>query len=329
MRLKSARCVLSLAIILSAGFAAPGWAAITVRFAHASGTDSPLTAGAQRYAEEVARASHGEVLVHLYASDTPDIAAARLASVQSGTFEMGAVKTLDLGGLHPAMQIYDLPYLMPNARTAYRVLDGEIGAIVADGLQNRGLRLLAYWEHDFRQLGNSQRPVTSIEEMRDLKIGVSYTPVYERWLQGLEAVPVPVAHDKLYRALQQRDIDGQDHGVFAMYAARYYEVQPYYTLTNHIYMPMAILINEAFYQSLSPAHQRILIEAARHARDYQRLQSAELRASMLNEMRQAGLKVSQLSPQAVARFRANARPAYAAADPAVDRKLIQRILDLN
>ncbi len=318
-----------LVLALSASFASPAWTAITIRYAHAIGPDLPSTAGAQRFAKEVAKASHGEIHVRLYGSGTPDSAAARLKSVEAGTLEMGAVKTMDMGQLHPAMQIFDLPYLISSERTAYRVLDGEIGAKVASGLPGKGLRILAYWEYDFRQLGNSERPVTSIEEMRNLKISVPNTPVYRRWLHGLEAVPVPVTDVELYRALRQRDVDGQDHGIFSMYAAKYYEVQPYYTLTNHVYMPMALLINEAFYQSLTPAHRRILVEAAQHARDYQRLQTTELRAARLAEMRQAGLKVSQLSPQAAARFRLNARPAYDAADPAVDRVLVQQILDLD
>src|SRR5690606_20349783 len=250
------------------------WAAeVTIRFAVENGPNPTWTQAAQRFAEEVGRESKGEVGVVLLEPVPGQSAEERLQSVESGALEASTVRTMDMTGFAPFMQLFDLPYLMPNYRVAYQVLDGPIGQEMSGRLEQKGVRILAYWDGDFRQLGNSRRPVTSMEDMAGLRLSVPNTPLFKRWLRELGAVPVSIAPDQLYGVLQRREIDGQDQGVFAMDAAKYYTVQPYYTLTNHVYMPVAVLINESFYQSLSPAHQRILRTAAEHARDDQRRQS--------------------------------------------------------
>jgi tripartite ATP-independent transporter DctP family solute receptor len=218
---------------------------------------------------------------------------------------------------------------MPTYQHAYKVLDGKIGQELAQKLFTKGVRQLAYWEDDYRQLSNSQWPVTGPRDMEGLKIDVPQTIVLTGWLQALEAVPSPVAPADLYMALQQRTIDGQDNGIFASYAAKYYDVQPYYTLTQHVYEPLALLVNERVFQTLSTEQKDLVQTAAHNARDYQRRLSADLRAEKLNEMKRAGLKVSELSPQARERFRDKARPVYEAMSSVVDPQLVQRILELQ
>lgn len=319
------------AIVFTLGASLPVYAQkiIKINLAHGGDPVHPWNAAAKQFAEEVKEKSNGALEVRVYTAGQMGSDREMLESTQSGALQMSAISTMAMSGFEPSLQIFDLPYLMPSYEVAYKVLDGEIGRQVAEKLKKKGVRNLAYWENDYRQLSNSKKPIVTVEDVAGLKIRVPETPILIGWLEALNAIPTPIAYTELYTSLQQGVVDGQDNGIFLMHSAKYYEVQKYYTLTNHIYAPVAFLINERFFSKLSPEHQQIIQRAAEHARDYQRSVSKELRNERLNEMKQAGLKVTELSPQARQQFRESAKPVYEKMKSVVDERLLQQILDLK
>lgn len=328
---KLSRSIVFAALAWSLGMATPALAAktITINLAHGGDPVHPWNTASQQFAKEVAEESGGAIDVRIYTAGQMGGDREMLESTQSGALQMSAISTMAMSGFEPSMQIFDLPYLMSTYKVAYQVLDGEIGEKVAGALLKKGVRNLAYWENDYRQLSNSKRPINSVDDVAGLKIRVPETPILIGWLEGLKAIPTPIAYTELYTSLQQGVVDGQDNGIFLMHSAKYYEVQDYYTLTNHIYAPVAFLVNERFFQKLSPEHQQIIKIAAVHARDFQRELSGELRASRLAEMKEAGLKVNELSPEAVEEFRESAKPVYEKMKSSVDQQLVGQILDLK
>lgn len=327
--LRSAVSLIAIAFAFAAFLPTPAQAVIKINLAHGGDAAHPWHTAAKQFAEEVQTQSHGALEVQLHTRGQMGNDREMLEATQSGSLQISAIPTTALTRFEPSLQIFDLPYLFPTYETAYKVLDGEIGQQIMEQLKKKGLRNLAYWENDYRQLSNSDRPLVAVEDVAGLKIGVSDTPIMVAWLHVLKAMPTIIDDTQLYASLQQRVVDGQDHGIFRMYSAQYYEVQAYCTLTNHVYEPVAFLINERFFQTLSPEHRHIIQQAAERTRDYQRSLNKTLRNERLNEMKRAGLKVSELSPQARHRFRASARPVYEQMKAAVDMQLLQKVLDLQ
>ena len=52
--------------------------------------------------------------------------------------------TPNFSGLTPSMSVLDLPFVFADSAHAYRVLDGEIGQQLLDGLAEHNLKGLAY-----------------------------------------------------------------------------------------------------------------------------------------------------------------------------------------
>lgn len=321
------------AAALLAGAAVTGFGAsaqeVKINLAHGGDPVHPWHAAAQQFAAEVSEKSNGAIAVSIFTAGQMGSDREMLESTQSGSLQMSAISTMAMSGFEPSLQIFDLPYLMPSYETAYKVLDGEIGTKVAEALVSKGVRNLAYWENDYRQLSNNVRPIEKPADLAGLKIRVPETPILISWLENLKAIPTPIAYTELYTSLQQGVVDGQDNGIFLSHSAKYFEVQKYYTLTNHIYAPVAFLINESFYQELSDEHRAIIDAAAVNARDAQRKLSAELRSSRLDEMKAAGLQVTELSPEAIAEFRTSAKPVYDTVREAIDTAALDQILALD
>lgn len=302
---------------------------VKINLAHGGDPVHPWHEAAQEFAKEVTERSNGAIAVNIFTAGQMGSDREMLESTQSGSLQMSVISTMAMSGFEPSMQIFDLPYLMPSYDTAYKVLDGEIGTKVSEVLVSKGVRNLAYWENDYRQLSNNVRPIEKASDLSGLKIRVPETPILISWLENLNAIPTPIAYTELYTSLQQRVVDGQDNGIFLSHSAKYYEVQKYYTLTNHIYAPAALLISEGFYQGLNDEHRAIIEEAAVNARDFQRKVSSDLRKSRLDEMKAAGLQVTELSPETLAEFRTSAQPVYDTVRSVIDEHALASILAMD
>jgi TRAP-type C4-dicarboxylate transport system substrate-binding protein len=76
-----------------------------------------------------------------------------------------------------------------------------------------------------------------------------------------------------------------------IYSAKLYEVQDYLMLTGHITQNQVVIINEPFFQSLAPEHQRVLREAIIEAGDYQNALIEQGAAEDLEKLTAAGMTV--------------------------------------
>ena len=91
------------------------------------------------------------------------------------------------------------------------VLDGPVGKKLLDKLPEKGLIGLSYWDHGFRILTNSRRPVAKVEDIQGLKIRVQQIPVFIDMFETLGANPVPMPFTELYTALETGAVDGQEN----------------------------------------------------------------------------------------------------------------------
>lgn len=151
------------------------------------------------------------------------------------------------------------------------VLDGPVGP-EGDGQAagKKGLVGLVYWENGFRNLTNSKRPVNKLEDMDGIKLRVMQNNVFLDSFKtlGANAVPLPFS-GTLHRAGNQ---DGGRPGepYNTILSSKFYEVQKYLTVTNHVYSPWIVLVSKKYWDGLSKAEQKVLLDAAKKSRDFER-----------------------------------------------------------
>ncbi|UCE32218.1 MAG: TRAP transporter substrate-binding protein [Burkholderiales bacterium] len=113
-----------------------------------------------------------------------------------------------------------------------------------------------------RQLTTSKTRVTSLEDMKGLKVRVPLTPTIKAVFEAWGAAPTPVAAAELYMAMKQGIVDGQDNGFDAIAGAKYYEVQKYAMKIDYIHSGLMVLMAAPKWNALSAAHQQAMLEAA-------------------------------------------------------------------
>ncbi|KIL45244.1 DctP family TRAP transporter solute-binding subunit [Jeotgalibacillus soli] len=261
-----------------------------------------LFKGYEKFKEIVEEKTDGNITVEIYPNGQLGDDRAMIEGLQFGTLEAVGVSTSMLANWAPPMLAYDLPFAFPDADTAYQVLDGPYGEKVGKLLEDEGLVFLAYFENGFRQLTNNTREVSSVEDIEGLKIRVMQTPVHIETWSTLGASPTPMAYTELFTAMQQGVIDGQENPYGNTAMDRFYEVQEYMTVTNHVYNPMGLVISKTFFDGLTEEEQQIVLDAADEAGEHQRQLNQEEDQNYKQMIIDGGTKITELTPEAQAEF---------------------------
>jgi TRAP-type transport system periplasmic protein len=268
----------------------------------------PAVTGAERFAEIVAAKSGGKLKVNLFPGGTLGSDAQTVSAVQAGTVEITVLNSGILASQVKEFAIYDFPFLFANAKEADAVVDGPFGKNLHAKLADKGIVGLAYWELGFRNLTNSRRPINKVEDIAGLKLRVIPNPINIDWVKALDANPTPLAFPELFAALDQKAVDGQENPVSVILANRFAEVQKYLTLTNHQYNPQSVIFSKKVWDTLSATEKQILQDATVEAGKYQRQVSREQATSMLEELKKAGMQVTELPPAEQAKLREKMKP---------------------
>jgi tripartite ATP-independent transporter DctP family solute receptor len=216
-----------------------------------------------------------------------------------------------LVGITKEMAIWDTPFLIANTKEADAMLDGPIGEKIKAKLQDKGLVGLVYWENGFRNLTNSKRPITKMEDMNGIKLRVMQNNVFLNSFQTLGANAIPMAFSELFSALETHTVDGQENPFNTILSSKFYEVQKYMTVTNHVYSPWIVLVSKKWWDQLSKDEQKVLSDAAKVSRDFERKDTREEAARAMGDLKAKGMQVNELSPAESARMRDKLTKVYA------------------
>ncbi len=303
-------------LVLAAALAAAGLVQAqdiqerTIKFGHLNNTDHPMSIGARKFADLVAAKSGGKLQVKEYPSSQLGNELQQQSALQGGVQEMSAPAPTSLAGIVKEFGLLDFPFLVSNFKQADSLLDGPVGKALLAKLPDKGLVGLAFFDLGFRNVTNSKRPIARVEYIDGLKLRVIPNPVFLETFKTFKANPVPMPFSELYSALETHAVDGQENPFSVILSNKFYEVQKYLSVTNHVYASNIILVGKKFWDKLSPAEQKILQDAAIEARDYQRTVSREAAGKALADLKAKGMQVNELSAAEVARMRQLVKPIH-------------------
>jgi tripartite ATP-independent transporter DctP family solute receptor len=268
----------------------------------------PAVMGAEKFAEIVAAKSGGKIKVNLFPGGVLGGDAPTVSALQGGTVEMTVLNSGILASQVKEFAIYDFPFLFANAKEADAIVDGPFGKGLHAKLADKGIIGLAYWELGFRDLTNGRRPINKVEDIAGLKLRVIPNPINIDWVKALDANPTPLAFPELYAALEQKAVDGQENPVSVILANKFAEVQKYLTLTHHQYNPQSVIISKKVWDTMSPAEKKIIQDAADEAGKYQRQVSRDQAASTIDQLKKAGMQVTELPAAEMAKLHLKMKP---------------------
>jgi TRAP-type transport system periplasmic protein len=279
-----------------------------IRFGYGLNEQSNQGRAVNFFADEVKKLSGGKMVVRAFpaAALGPDVQMQQ--ALAGGAQEMMVGSTATLVGTVKEMGLWDIPFLFNNAQEADAVLDGPIGQKVMEQLKDKGLVGLVYWENGFRNMTNSKRPITKMEDFSGVKLRVMQNPVYLETFQTLGANAVPLPFPELFPALETKAVDGQENPYNTILSSKFFEVQKYLSVTNHVYSPWIMLVSKKWWDGLTKPEQEIIMKAAVATRDFERKDTRAEAAKALGELKAKGMQVNEVAPAELGRMRDKAKP---------------------
>ena len=274
-----------------------------IRFGYGLNEQSNQGRAAKVFADEVAKASGGKMKIRAIGAAALGPDNQMQQALIGGAQEMMVGSTATLVGITKEMAIWDTPFLFNNAKEADVVLDGPVGQKVMDKLQEKGLVGLVYWENGFRNLTNNKRAVTKLEDMDGIKLRVMQNNVFIDSFKTLGANAVPLPFSELFTALETKTVDGQENPYNTILSSKFYEVQKYLTVTNHVYSPWIVLVSKKYWDGLSKDEQKVLLDAAKKSRDFERKDTRAEADKALADLKGKGMQINELSPAEANRMR--------------------------
>lgn len=249
---------------------------------------------AKVFADMVEKNSNGKMKVQAMGAAALGSDVKMQQALIDGTQEMMVGSTATLVTISKEMALWDTPFLFSNFKEADALLDGPIGTRVMGNLPEKGLVGLAYWENGFRNLTNSKRAINRMEDLDGINLRVMQNTVFLDSFKTLGANAVPMSFSELFDALQSKKVDGQENPFNTILSSKFYDVQKYLTLTNHVYSPWIMLVSKKWWDKLSTEEQKILKNAAIASRDFERQDTRNEAASALKALKSKGMKVNEL-----------------------------------
>jgi tripartite ATP-independent transporter DctP family solute receptor len=263
-----------LAAILASG-QAPVFAQATAKkmvMAHINPLPESAAAAFDWMAKEVNARSKGALEMQFFGKTLIPQELEIMNAVKSGNIQMGnpagAAATV-----FPEMGAFLVPYLVKDYASAYAMFNGKIGESLDKIWQDKyKVKALCFFDYGFRHFWTSKAPIVEPRDLRGKKIRVQQAKIFGDTINGLGGNAVPLAWGEVISAAKSGVVDGGDLPVVNMDALKVYEVSKYCSLTYHNYGPTVNVMNLEFWNGLTPALQKLVLDISREAQ--QRIRNA-------------------------------------------------------
>jgi tripartite ATP-independent transporter DctP family solute receptor len=265
---------------------------VVIKFAHEAGTTHQLHLAAEKFKDYVEKESNGRLKINIYPAAQLGRGKELAEGLLSGSIEMinTALYALIFLGVTD-LGVLEMPYLFRNRYHAYKVLDGETLSSIHKQLEDKGVKIVDYFEIGLRHVTNNKRPIHTPEDLKGLKLRVQPMKMWLEFAKALGAIGTPVSFSDLYTSLQQGVVDGQENPIATIKVTKVYEVQKHLSLTAHSYTPAPVSIGTKFFNKLSPDFQNIIEDGAHMAAAWERQYLIDKEKEDLDFLKRQGVLV--------------------------------------
>jgi tripartite ATP-independent transporter DctP family solute receptor len=251
----------------------------------------PTVAAVQYMGELLEERSGGRIGIEVFHSAQLGEEKDTIEQTRFGVIDLNRISMAPFNGLIPETAIMSLPYIFRDTDHMHAVLDSEIGQEVLDLFTAHDLIALAFYDPGARSFYNSEKPITSIEDLAGLKFRVIQSDVFVDMVGALGADAVPMPYGEVYSAIETGVIDGAENNFPSYESSGHFEVAKYYTLDEHMIVPEVLVMSKAAWDKLTPEDQELVRQAAKDSVPFNREKWAEREAASEEKVRAAGVEI--------------------------------------
>jgi tripartite ATP-independent transporter DctP family solute receptor len=277
------------------------------RYANNNVAQHPMNVRLREAVERIRAQSGGRVDIQVFPNSQLGGDTDMLSQLRTGAIQMFNLSGLILSTFVPLASINGIGFAFKDYDQVWSAMDGALGAFIRAAIGKSGLYAFgAMWDNGYRQITSSTHPISAPDDLKGFKIRVPVSPLWTSMFKGFGAAPASININEAYSAMQTRIVEGQENPLALIDLYKFYEVQKFVSVTNHMWDGFWTLANGRIWASLPKDLQdvveRNLDAAAKQERDDVRA----LNASLQGALTQKGMVFNNTDPE---KFRAALRTA--------------------
>jgi TRAP-type C4-dicarboxylate transport system substrate-binding protein len=251
------------------------------------------------------RETEGRVALRLYAGGVAGDEPVMVRKMRIGQLNGSVLTVLGLADLDDSFLAFTVPMLFESYDELLYVLD-KMEPVLKKRLEAKGFVLLN-WGHAGWLYLFSREPVASVADLKKQKLW---------WRAGDEGMvkiwkesgfqPVPLSMTDIMTGLQTGMIDMIPLTPLGVLALQWFRLTPYMVDAGLAPLVGGVVISRATWEKISEADRAKMLAAARGAEAKLQREIPEQDEQALEEMKKRGLKVSKMTPESEAEWRAMA-----------------------
>lgn len=286
--------VLGSAAFASIAMIVPARAAdFSIKFGSDLPQEHPVNVRTVEALGRINKATNGRLQGKVFPASVLGSDASMISQLRSGAVEMLAMPGAFLT-FSPLASIENLAFAFKDRDTVFKAMDGDLGKVVRDDIAAKGgvVCLEHIWENGFRDITTSTKPIHVVGDLAGLKIRVSPGKIRIDTFQSLGASPTPIALSELYTSLQTHVVDAQENPLILINQQKFFEVQKYVALSEHIWSGYWSLVNQDVWNKMGPGIQAVVSKEMGAATLAARNDMKNLNTAVQDQLTRLGMKIN-------------------------------------
>jgi TRAP-type transport system periplasmic protein len=282
-------------------------AEFTWRYANNNVVQHPMNVRLREAVERIREQSNGRMDIQVFPNSQLGGDTDMLSQLRTGAIQMFNLSGLILSTFVPLASINGIGFAFKSYDQVWTAMDGALGTLIRAATAKSGLYAFAsMWDNGYRQITSSTHPINAPDELKGFKIRVPVSPLWTSMFRAFGAAPASININEAYSAMQTKIVEGQENPLALIDLYKFYEVQKFVSVTNHMWDGFWTLANGRVWAALPKDLQGIVERNLNEAATQERADVAALNASLQGALSQKGMAFNNTDAE---KFRAALRTA--------------------
>ena len=268
-----------------------------------SAEEHPVTKASKKFGELVKERTKGAIEVQVFPGGTLGGEVELQDMVSNGSLDMMSIGSGIPAAINTQFKLLNMPFLWDS--------QDQMIAFANSGIQDEmnniyteksGIKVLASnWDQGIRHT-LTKKPINSLADFKGVKIRVPQLPEWVDMWKLVGTNPTQLPFPEVYTSLQQGVVDAMECPLYWIFAGSFYEQAKHLILTGHVMYYNLLMINEDKFNQLSPEFQKIMLDAAKEAGDYETKLTRDIDADLRAKMEAKGVKFMEVDRAEMAKI---------------------------
>ena len=218
-----------------------------------------------------------------------------LNGIRRGRIQGGGITSAALGSVVTEMNVLEIPFIFNSYEEADYILDNFLLEPFKKLFEKKGLIFVSWAENGWRNIGLKKKLVKTPSDLKGVKVrSQNAIPHMEFW-KKVEANAVPIEVPEVLSALNTGVVEGFDNTALFTLAAEWQTAIKFFSITEHIYQPAAVVYSAKFWEGMDDNQKKILLGPGNGMAAPSRSSVRALGAELTEVLKGMGITVYTLS----------------------------------